>query len=143
MTYALANRYHSGWPMAVGYVLVPFGAGTAVGIGTREKWRWTSWVLGPDPAPRAWDYLFERNLDGWIRVRLKSGTWLGGCFANANNRRSYASGYPEKQELDLAAAVQVDPETGEFLFEDDRVVLESGGLLLKWLEFIDAQERAE
>jgi hypothetical protein len=152
----IANRLHSvlnlepmslwWWLAPVLYVAVPFGSGSLVGLGALKKWRWTRWVLGPDPAPRAWDYLFERGLDGWIRVRLKSGTWLGGAFASANNRESYASGYPETQELYLAAAVPVDPETGEFQFDGDEVTLLPGGLLLKWedieyLEFIDAQER--
>jgi hypothetical protein len=135
------------WLVALGYVAVPTVAGTVVGVAARHRHKWVSWVLGPDPAPRAWDYLFERDLDGWIRVRLRSGTWLGGAFANANNRRSYASGYPETQEIYLAAAVPTDPDTGEFLVGDDgEIELLPGGLLLKWadveyLEFIDADER--
>ncbi len=78
---------------------------------------------------------------------MKSGIWLAGAFANANDRKSYAAGYPEPQDLYLAAAVAVDPDTGEFaLGEDGEVELLSGGLLVRWdeveyLEFIDAVER--
>jgi len=82
-------------------------------------------------------------VDGWVRVQLKSGTWIGGAFVNANGRRSYAAGYPEPQDLFLAAAVALDPVSGEFLLDDGRVVVGAGGLLVRWeeveyLEFIDA-----
>jgi hypothetical protein len=75
---------------------------------------------------------------------MKSGTWLGGAYANANGRRSYAAGYPEPQDLYLAASVAVDSETGEFqLDEAGWPRLGSGGLLSRWeeveyLEFIDS-----
>lgn len=38
---------------------IPILIGTIVGYGTRRRWRWASLVTGPDPAPRAWDYLFQ------------------------------------------------------------------------------------
>ena len=71
-------------------------------------------------------------------------TWLGGAFADANGRRSYAMGYPEPQDLYLAVAVELDQETGEFVVGEDRTVaLLDGGILLRWeevehLEFVDA-----
>jgi hypothetical protein len=83
-------------------------------------------------------------VDGWIRLRLKSGAWLGGVFAEANGRRSYAAGYPEPQDLFLAAAVDTDPDTGEFVRDDAGLpTVQPGGLLIRWeevefLEFIDA-----
>lgn len=73
-----------------------------------------------------------------------AGTWLAGAYANANGRRSYAAGYPEPQDLYLAASVPVDSETGEFLLNDEGTPdLGDGGLLIRWdeveyLEFIDA-----
>jgi hypothetical protein len=75
---------------------------------------------------------------------MKSGVWLAGAYANANGRRSYAAGYPEPQDLYLAAAVEVDPDIGEFVLDDDgNVALLEGGVLVRWeeveyLEFIDA-----
>ena len=75
---------------------------------------------------------------------MKSGTWLGGAYADANGRRSYAAGYPEAPDLYLAAAVQLDPGTGEFVTDDaGNVQLQEGGILVRWeeveyLEFIDA-----
>lgn len=135
------------WPLAMVplvYVGVPLLAGTVLGLGLRRGWRVAKVVVGPDPAPRAWDYLFQYHIDGWIRCRLKSGTWLGGAYADANGKRSYAAGYPEPQDFYLAASVEVDPVTGEFGLDDDgRPRLGSGGLLVRWeeveyLEFIDS-----
>lgn len=126
------------------YVLLPMAAGTLVGLGLRRGWKWSGVVTGPDPAPRAWDYLFQYQIDGWVRCRMKSGTWLAGAYANANGRKSYAAGYPEPQDLYLAASVAVDSQTGEFqLDEAGQPRVGSGGLLIRWeeveyLEFIDS-----
>jgi hypothetical protein len=126
------------------YVVVPLLAGTTVGVGLRRDWHVARLVAGPNPAPRAWDYLFQYDVDGWIRCRLKSGVWLGGAYANANGKRSYAAGYPEPQDLYLAASVEVDPETGAFVLgHDGQPRLGQGGLLVRWeeveyLEFIDS-----
>lgn len=126
------------------YVLVPIAAGTLVGYGLKDGWTWAHKITGPDPAPRAWDYLFQHNVDGWIRCKLKSGVWLAGAYAHANGRRSYAAGYPEPQDLYLAASVVVDEASGEFLLDDEgRPQVGVGGLLVRWeeveyLEFIDS-----
>jgi hypothetical protein len=132
------------WPLVVAYVAIPAIGGTVVGRGVRSEKSWTTLFTGPDPAPRAWDHLFGQKADGWVRLRLKSGVWIGGAYADANGRRSYAAGYPEPQDLFLAAAVELDPETGEFVVDDDgNVALLDGGILVRWeevehLEFIDA-----
>ncbi|MFP3899882.1 MAG: DUF6338 family protein [Acidimicrobiia bacterium] len=132
------------WPLLLAYVALPAAGGTVVGRGVRSEKAWTTLFTGPDPAPRAWDHLFGQKADGWVRLHMKSGVWLGGAYADANGRRSYAAGYPEPQDLFLAAAVELDPETGEFAVDDDgNVALLGGGILVRWeevehLEFIDA-----
>jgi hypothetical protein len=69
---------------------------------------------------------------------------LAGAYADVGSRRSYAAGYPEPQDLYLAAAIEVHPETGQFLLADDGEPRAGrGGLLVRWeeveyLEFIDA-----
>jgi hypothetical protein len=132
------------WLLVIAYVALPTALGTAVGRGVRAERPWTAWFTGPDPAPRAWDHLFGQKADGWVRLRTKSGAWLGGAFADANGRRSYAAGYPEPQDLFLAAAVELDQETGEFMTDEEgNVALLEGGILLRWdeiehLELIDA-----
>jgi hypothetical protein len=100
------------WLAPLFYVAVPIAVGTLVGYGTRRGWAWAKLFTGPEPAPRAWDHLFGARLDGWVRLRLRSGTWLAGAYARRGDRRSYAAGYPEIQDLYLAEAVAVDPDTG-------------------------------
>jgi hypothetical protein len=133
------------WAAPLLYVAVPISLGSLVGTGTRRNWTWVKLLTGPDPAPRAWDYLFGARPDGWIRLRLKTGTWLAGAYAvKEDGWRSYAAGYPESQDLFLVEAVEVDPDTGEFLFDDQGDPrLRGSGILIRWdeveyLEFIDA-----
>lgn len=133
------------WLLTLVYVLVPITVGTTIGRATRKGAEWARWFTGPDPAPRAWDHLFQNEAFGWVRVRLKSGAWLGGAFANATDgRRSYASGYPETQDLYLSTILATDPATGEFEYGGDgNVKVLDGGLLLRWdeveyLQFIDS-----
>lgn len=133
------------WFVPASYVAGPLVIGALVGRASLEGRRWARWFTGPRPAPRAWDFLFRGERDGWVRLRLKSGGWLAGAYATADGAlKSYSAGYPEEQDLFLSTSAEVDPETGEFRFDDtDRVVLRPGGLLVRWeeveyLEFIDA-----
>jgi hypothetical protein len=133
------------WIIPVAYVVVPILLGSLIGRGTRARRPWATLFTGPDPAPRAWDHLFGSTPDGWIRLRLKSGTWLGGAFGRRlDGARSYAAGYPEEQDLYLLEAVEVDPETGAFVLgEDGALVSRGSSILIRWdeveyLDFIDA-----
>ena len=131
------------WLVPVVYVGFPLLCGAVAAWAHRHDKGWASLLTGSDPAPRAWDYLFQGHPDGWIRCRLKSGTWIGGAFADTDGRRSYVAGYPEPADLFLAQAATVDPDTGEFELIDGRPSLKESGLLVKWddveyLEFIDA-----
>ncbi|MGW4030703.1 DUF6338 family protein [Streptomyces sp. NPDC004838] len=52
------------------------------------------------PAPTAWDYVFGHRADrgpGFVRARLKDGTWVGGWYGST----SYASGNPHSPDLYL------------------------------------------
>lgn len=138
------------WPLMVGYVAVPYIAGRWVGIATRTRRKLARVFTGPAPEPRAWDYLFGHNPVGWVRMKLKSGIWLGGVFAtDIDGRRSYAAGYPHLQDLYLIRSVAVDPRSGEFRGAGDGRLLALPGeaatrssLLVRWeeveyLEFIE------
>lgn len=130
------------WGVAIAYVAIPLVAGTAVGRSVRSNRPWATWFTGPNPAPRAWDHLFGQRVDGWVRLRMKSGVWLGGAF-ELDGRKSYAAGYPEAQDLFLVAAAVLDQETGEFVRDEEgAVVTLNSGILVRWeevqhLEFID------
>ena len=118
--------------------------GTLVGIGTRNGDSWARLFTGPDPAPRAWDHFFASRPDGWMRMRLKSGVWIGGAYAPSDGGlQSYAAGYPEPQDLFLAETVEIDPESGKFVLVDGTPMFRGTSLLIRWdevefLEFNDA-----
>lgn len=132
------------WLAPLAYVGFPVAVGTLVGLGTLNRSDWAGVFTGPAPAPRAWDNLFFGKPEGWIRLRLNSGAWLGGGYAEAESgMKSYAAGYPEDPDLLLAEAVETDPDTGEFMFDDEGdPILRGSALLVRWeeveyLEFID------
>lgn len=151
-TYILTGRLQDGdlplalWLLPLLYVAVPIALGVVVGRGTVRQRTWSRALTGPSPAPRAWDYVFGLQPDGWVRVRLKSGVWLGGAFSSVGDEglRSYAAGYPDEQDLFLAEAYSVDPESGEFELDANGDVVPTGsGILVRWaeveyLDFIDA-----
>lgn len=132
------------WCVPAAYVGLPTMLGTAVGEGVRHGRRWRGWLVGPNPAPRAWDHLFGRRPDGWVRLRMRSGTWFAGVYAEVGGRRPYAARYPEVPDLFLSAAADIDQETGEFLLDETgHVRLLEGAILVRWdeveyLEFIHA-----
>jgi hypothetical protein len=123
------------WLVPVGYAAVPLGLGTLVGEATKRGWAWARLVVGAHPAPRAWDYFFGMEPEGWVRLRLKSDVWVGGALGELEDQRSYAAGYPEEQDLYLVETVEVDPDNGEFVYgEDGRPRLRGSSLLLRWAE---------
>jgi uncharacterized protein DUF6338 len=137
------------WGLAIAYAAVPLLGGTIIGFATHRGLPWARWFVGPHPAPRAWDYLFEHEPDGCIRMRLKSGTWIAGAFAEIDGRPPYSAGYPEPQDLYLPAAVDVDPETGELPYDENgHIVHRPGAVLVRWeeveyLEFFEEPWRAD
>lgn len=124
------------WGAPLLYVILPVVLGSVVGRATLVGKRWPKLITGPTPAPRAWDYLFGTRPDGWIRLRLKTGKWLAGAYTKeAGNRKSYAAGYPEEQDLYLVETVEVDPTTGVFVYGDDGLpVPRRSGILIRWSE---------
>jgi hypothetical protein len=121
---------------ALVYLLVPFIAGTIWGFGARKGWRIIRSFSASSPQPTAWEHVFSREPQGWARIRLKSGTCIGGLVGRPPGRAtpSYASG-PEPQDLFLSATVRVVPETGELQTDDHGYpVVQDGGILIRWDE---------
>lgn len=150
-TYWTTGRLASGdipWRLRlvpIGYVGAPFLLGWFVGKGTRDRAKWAQAFTGPAPAPRAWDDLFSARPDGWMRLRMKSGVWIGGAYTNDEEAglRSYAAGYPDEQDLYLAISAEVDPESGEFELDDaGNPVTRDSGILVRWneVEYLDFLE---
>ncbi|MFI6652576.1 DUF6338 family protein [Streptomyces sp. NPDC050529] len=63
-----------------------------------------------EPTPTAWDALFRDRGSCFVRVRLKSGLWVGGWLGS----RSAVSAYPQSGDLYLQAQYRVGPD-GSFL----------------------------
>lgn len=123
------------WFAVLAFALTPIALGQVVGLGTRRGWRWTQLLTGRNPAPRAWDALFGDDPEGWVRLRLKSGAWIGAALGAKDGRRSYFAGYPEEQDLYLVQTAEVDPDSGEFLYDgEDRLRLRDSGVLVRWDE---------
>lgn len=133
----------------ISYVAIPGSLGWMFGWQVRHGTNWARIVAGFDRAPRAWDHLFQDRTPGLVRCRMKSGSWIGGVYAEVEGIRPYASGYPEIQELYLARSLQIDPEDGSFVLdENDQLIRGSGSLLMRWeeiemMEFIHIREEEE
>jgi hypothetical protein len=137
------------WLLPVAYVSVPYVAGRLLGLAAQSREPWTKLFTGPAPAPRAWDHLFATpKLTGWIRLKLKDGTWVFGAWgkevtAGPVALRSYAAGYPEPQDLYLVDTAQVDSQG---IAEPDpndpsRPLLTGVGVLIRWEEVLYAEYR--
>jgi hypothetical protein len=122
----LTGQFTLLWFAAAAIVVLPAIAGTIIGgpyrtRTTRSGWCWIrrglrlseererkllKIVLGPDPAPRAWDHLFSERPDIYVRVRTTDGKLMAGTFA----KRSYAAGFPNDPDLLLEEAWSLKPD---------------------------------
>jgi hypothetical protein len=75
-------------------------------------WKWIA-KRTVSPIPKPWDYVFggyaTKKRDFWIIVHLNDGSRIGGKFGQS----SYASSYPEEEQLYLQEIYAVD-ENGNF-----------------------------
>ncbi len=122
------------WLAAGLYLAIPIGAGTLVGRGVHYRWRWITRLAALRP-PKAWDHLFGPNPSGWMKIKLKSGGWLGGLYGPFGGRHSYAAGHPHASDLYLASSIEVDQRSGAFVVDKDGRPHEFGpGILIRWDE---------
>jgi hypothetical protein len=75
--------------------------------------------------PTAWDHFFNLKEDCFILLHLKNGLMLGGLYT----AKSFASSYPEKEDLYLSELWKLD-ENGAFR----EPIENSGGLLISFEE---------
>jgi hypothetical protein len=121
-----------------------------VGRAARNRKTWSRFFTGPSPAPRGWDALFRSpTLTGWLRLRLKDGTWIVGVWEDPEDDDgarpgSYAAGYPHTQDLYMVDTCEAEPTTGVILTDAAGNPLRRGiAVLVNWdqveyAEFIDA-----
>ena len=114
--------------------------GISVFVGAPAVWpillRWTlGWrafrgrIIHPDPL--AWDYFFRKGNSCFVLIHLKDGKVIGGLY----NGESFASSYPESQDIYLGEVWRVD-ELGRF---QSRIEATMGALVnhkvIDYLEF--------
>jgi hypothetical protein len=75
--------------------------------------------------PTSWDHVFNEREDCFILLHLKNGQMLGGLYSG----NSFASSYPEKEDLYLSQLWKIDEE-GAFR----EPIKNSGGLLVNFEE---------
>lgn len=126
------------WFVVPLYFVVPWGVGSFVGYHVGKRHRWAEKLVGTGSAPRAWDYLFTtHDLNGWIRLTLMDGSSIVGFWGAEDTEggvtlRSYASGYPEVQELYFSDTAAVDVEGNVEVDEDERPLATGVGVLIRW-----------
>jgi uncharacterized protein DUF6338 len=132
------------WIASAAYVLLPAGLGLLVGWGRVHRKRWALRLTGPDLEPRAWDQMWNRPVTALVRIKLKSGRWIGGIFERtAAGKKAYAGGYPHDGDLYLTRLLEVNPETGEYVKQKDEThTVVDRGLLIRWaeVEYLDIEE---
>jgi hypothetical protein len=139
--FAVAGRRYTnlpmlGWIALIAYLAVPFLLGIGTGyLARRRPTNPASLLLvGRDPAPRGWDYLFGRaDMAGIVRARMRDGSWVAGMYAvnDAGNRRGYASSFPITEDVYLPMRLQIDTATGELQLVDDAPIRLPWSLLIK------------
>jgi hypothetical protein len=136
--------------IAICYVLVPALLGTLCGQAVRTNQRWASRLFQQQmTAPRAFDYVFGRGSNGFVRILLKVDppTWVAGAFVTLDQDQGFVGRYPENPDIWLPIRLAVDPETGEFrtTTAGDAIMLDGGllvdGSSIAYLEFIESVSR--
>jgi hypothetical protein len=148
----LVGQFAALWTGILLIILVPAVMGTVVGGLYRTRKNRRGWdrirkrltpqrerqllrlLLGPDPAPRAWDDFFSERPATYIRVRTSDGLLLAGLFAD----RSYAAGFPQQPDLLLEEAWEVD-ETGRLVRPLGYPLYVAAGHIA-WLEIVRPED---
>jgi hypothetical protein len=92
-----------------------------------------------DPQPSAWDVAFARASKGFVRVRMKDGTWFAGYFG----QNSYASSFPDPRSLFVEFEYSIDQNgaIGDPIEGSVGSVIEcTDAVLIELLSPVDASE---
>jgi hypothetical protein len=128
------------------YGIIPAAVGLAVGRFVRKKTFLGRAIRSSSAPPRAWDKVFSSQPQGLVRIKLKSGNWIAGVFAETASGDAYASGYPAEQDIWLPETVVVDPTTGEYALDANRLPkFLTTGILVNWseVEYLTIDPRKE
>jgi hypothetical protein len=120
------------WPAGIGYLAIPAVVGFLLAKGFRSGNVAAKAFVGATAAPTAWDAVFSGEIPAYVLMRLKSGRWVGGEYADG----SHVAGYPEPADIYLARELAVSQEQGDFELDELGAPRPLGGfgLLVRWSE---------
>ena len=75
------------------------------------------------PIPKSWDYFFGQRRPCLVQITLKTGGMIGGYFGT----KSFASSFPNDEDIYLETVCRIDPESGQ----TQGFVPDSGGMLIR------------
>jgi len=110
-----ALRFDSGLALLAYLFVIP--SLLALTIYYVKSWRWVHRLFGrigirvTDPAPTAWDHFFRDGLGCYIVFHLTSKEVIGA----ACGAESFATAYPDIQEIYVEQLWVIDPETRRFI----------------------------
>jgi hypothetical protein len=91
-------------------------------------------MLQPEFSP--WDHVFAENTEQWVRVRLKSGAYVGGLL----KKGSATSAYPCPEQLYILHEWKLDSKTGEFKERIGNAGLLVNGSEIEFIELIKGED---
>jgi hypothetical protein len=95
--------------MLVAVFIVPAALGWLGSYLMQAPWLRHFVKLVIHPVPMSWDYVFSKGKSYWIIFHLKNGKKIGGYYSTD----SFASGYPDTQEIYVQELWQLD-DLGRF-----------------------------
>lgn len=116
------------------YVGLPTLLGWLYGLGIRHRWKVVHLLAGDRRAPRAWDHLFGSGKSGTVRVKLKSGVWIGGAYEQSAPISSYAAYDGPNQDIYLSRLLTLEPRSGEVVRFGGKPIWLRDGMLIEWSE---------
>lgn len=134
-----------GWPKTVAAYLIVlilpvFWAPIILLLRDWNKWRprifsrdLTEYLLAPEYSP--WERLFADASERWVRIRLKSGGYVGGLLA----RGSMTSTYPCPEQLYINSEWKIDDD-GKFKERIESAGILVNGTEVEFVELIDGEE---
>jgi len=97
----------------IGGIVIPALVAAAAGILDLPGWAWLdrfrsalSEIQRYDPTPTAWDKAFQDGSKVYVRILNGEGRWIAGLYGND----SYASSYPESQQIFMEKTFSISEE---------------------------------